>query len=72
VVVEPVVGATGGAILPAPGCHQRLREIRDRHGGRRLPLRVVDCAGQSLGPVEALTTLAVKRIIGRANRPLLI
>jgi adenosylmethionine-8-amino-7-oxononanoate aminotransferase len=31
VVVEPVVGATGGAIVPAPGYHQRLREICDRH-----------------------------------------
>ena len=31
VVVEPVVGATGGAIVPAPGYYQRLRQICDRH-----------------------------------------
>ncbi len=31
VVVEPVVGATGGAVVPASGYHQRLREICDRH-----------------------------------------
>ncbi|HSR24418.1 MAG TPA: aminotransferase class III-fold pyridoxal phosphate-dependent enzyme, partial [Candidatus Eisenbacteria bacterium] len=31
VVVEPVVGATGGAVVAPPGYHQRLREISDRH-----------------------------------------
>jgi adenosylmethionine-8-amino-7-oxononanoate aminotransferase len=31
IVVEPVVGATGGAIVAPPGYHQRLREICDRH-----------------------------------------
>jgi adenosylmethionine-8-amino-7-oxononanoate aminotransferase len=30
VVVEPIVGATGGAIVPAPGYYQRVREICDR------------------------------------------
>ena len=30
VVVEPVVGAAGGAIVPAPGYYQRLRDICDR------------------------------------------
>lgn len=31
VVVEPVVGATGGAIVAAPGYYQRVRQICDRH-----------------------------------------
>ena len=31
VVVEPVVGATGGAVVAAPGYYQRLRQICDRH-----------------------------------------
>ena len=31
VVVEPVVGAAGGAVVPAPGYYQRLRGICDRH-----------------------------------------
>jgi adenosylmethionine-8-amino-7-oxononanoate aminotransferase len=31
VVVEPVVGATGGAVVPAPGYYQRLRAICDAH-----------------------------------------
>lgn len=30
IVVEPVVGATGGAVVPAQGYYQRLREICDR------------------------------------------
>lgn len=31
-VAEPVVGATGGAILPTPGYFKGVREICDRHG----------------------------------------
>ena len=31
-MAEPVVGATGGALAPAPGYFQRIREICDRHG----------------------------------------
>ena len=31
-VAEPVVGATAGAVPPAPGYFKRIREICDRHG----------------------------------------
>ena len=31
-MAEPVVGATAGALAPAPGYFQRIREICDRHG----------------------------------------
>ncbi len=31
-VAEPVVGATMGAVAPAPGYFRRIREICDRHG----------------------------------------
>ncbi|WP_308917647.1 aspartate aminotransferase family protein [Jannaschia sp. LMIT008] len=31
-VAEPVVGATAGAVPPAPGYFRRIREICDRHG----------------------------------------
>jgi adenosylmethionine-8-amino-7-oxononanoate aminotransferase len=31
-VAEPVVGATSGAVPPAPGYFERIREICDRHG----------------------------------------
>lgn len=31
-VAEPVVGATAGALVPAPGYLKRIREICDRHG----------------------------------------
>jgi adenosylmethionine-8-amino-7-oxononanoate aminotransferase len=31
-VAEPVVGATAGALVPAPGYFKRIREICDRHG----------------------------------------
>lgn len=31
-IAEPVVGATAGAVPPAPGYFRRIREICDRHG----------------------------------------
>lgn len=31
-IAEPVVGATAGALAPAPGYFKRIREICDRHG----------------------------------------
>ena len=31
-IAEPVVGATAGAVPPAPGYFKRIREICDRHG----------------------------------------
>ncbi len=31
-IAEPVVGATAGALAPAPGYFRRIREICDRHG----------------------------------------
>ena len=31
-IAEPVVGATAGALTPAPGYFQRIREICDQHG----------------------------------------
>lgn len=31
IIVEPIVGAAGGAIVPPPGYLPRLREISDRH-----------------------------------------
>ncbi|MBE9539857.1 MAG: aspartate aminotransferase family protein [Proteobacteria bacterium] len=31
-VAEPIVGATAGALVPAPGYFKRIREICDRHG----------------------------------------
>ena len=31
-IAEPVVGATAGALVPAPGYFRRIREICDRHG----------------------------------------
>jgi adenosylmethionine-8-amino-7-oxononanoate aminotransferase len=31
-IAEPVVGATAGAVVPAPGYFQRIREICDRYG----------------------------------------
>jgi len=31
-IAEPVVGATAGALTPAPGYFKRIREICDRHG----------------------------------------
>jgi adenosylmethionine-8-amino-7-oxononanoate aminotransferase len=31
-MAEPVVGATAGAVAPAPGYFRRIREICDRHG----------------------------------------
>ena len=31
-MAEPVVGATAGALVPAPGYFRRIREICDRHG----------------------------------------
>jgi adenosylmethionine-8-amino-7-oxononanoate aminotransferase len=46
VVVEPVVGATGGAIVPAPGYYQRLREICDRHDVLLIADEVLSGAGR--------------------------
>ena len=31
-IAEPVVGAAGGCLMPAPGYFRRIREICDRHG----------------------------------------
>jgi len=55
VIVEPVVGATGGAIVAPPGYHQRLREICDR----REVLLIADEVMTGLGRCGAL--LAMER-----------
>jgi len=46
VVVEPVVGATGGAVVPAAGYYQRLREICDHHDVLLIADEVLSGAGR--------------------------
>jgi adenosylmethionine-8-amino-7-oxononanoate aminotransferase len=51
-VAEPVVGATAGAVPPAPGYFKRIREICDRHGVQ-LILDEVMCGMGRTGTLHA-------------------
>ncbi|MBA2780093.1 aspartate aminotransferase family protein [Halomonas kenyensis] len=58
-IAETVVGATSGAVPPAPGYFQRIREICDRYG-ILLILDEVMCGASRTGPFLACETEGIQ------------
>jgi len=67
VIVEPVVGATGGAVVAPPGYHQRLREICDHHDALLIADEVMTGVGRcgSFLAMERWDTVPDLAVLGK-------